>query len=116
MVRVAEQNARATAETAKGEAAAARPRAEGEAAAVQMTGDGEAAAIRAVGAAKADAYRQGIAAVDTEGHTAMRFAGILGENQVKLVPDLAASGDGQGSAALATAMIARLMPPVRRSE
>jgi len=109
MVRVASQNALAAAETAKGEANAVRLRAEGEAAAVRTRGDGEAASIRAVGAAKADAYRQGIEAVGAGGYTAMQLAGILGENKVKLVPDIAVSGDGSGSGALASAMIARLL-------
>ena len=109
MVRVASQNALAAAETAKGEANAVRLRAEGEAAAVRTRGDGEAASIRAVGAAKADAYRQGIEAVGAGGYTAMQLAGILGENKVKLVPDIAVSGDGNGSGALASAMIARLL-------
>jgi serine/threonine-protein kinase len=67
----------------------------------------DAAAIRAVGAAKADAYRQGIEAVGTSGYTAMQMASILGENKVKLVPDIAVSGDGTGG--LAAAMVARLI-------
>src|SRR5262245_21137366 len=109
MVRVASQNALAAAETAKGEANAVRLRAEGDAAAVRTRGEGEAASIRAVGAAKADAYRQGIEAVGAGGYTAMQLAGILGENKVKLVPDIAVSGDGNGSGALASAMIAKLL-------
>lgn len=107
MVRIAGQNALAAAEAAKGEANATRLRAEGQAAAVRMTGEGEAASIRAVGAAKAEAYRQGIDAVGTSGYTAMQLATILGENQVKLVPDIAVSGDGSGG--LAGAMIAKLL-------
>ncbi|HXD18177.1 MAG TPA: SPFH domain-containing protein [Vicinamibacterales bacterium] len=107
MVRISQQNALAAAEAARGEANATRLRAEGQAEAVRMTGEGEAASVRAVGAAKADAYRQGIAAVGTEGYTAMQLASILGENNVKLVPDVAVSGDGSGG--LANAMIARLM-------
>ncbi len=46
-------------------------------------------------------------AVGTDGYTAMQLALILGENNVKLVPDVAVSGDG--SSGLANAMIARLM-------
>lgn len=106
MVRIAQQNALAAAESAKGEANATRLRAEGAAAAVRMAGEGEAASVRAVGAAKAEAYRQGIEAVGAAGYTAMQMASILGENKVKLVPDIAVSGDGGG---LANAMIARLL-------
>ena len=96
MVRIAEQNALAVARTAGGEANAVRLRAEGQAAATRVNGDGEAAAIRAVGAAKAEAYRQGIDAVGESGYTAMQMASILGENHVKLVPDIAVSGEGGG--------------------
>jgi uncharacterized membrane protein YqiK len=96
MVRIAQQNALAVAEAATGEANATR-----------LNGDGEAAAVRAVGAAKADAYRQGIDAVGATGYTAMQLALILGENKVKLVPDVAVSGDGSGG--LANAMIAKLI-------
>ena len=106
MVRIAQQNALAAAESARGEANATRLRAEGAAAAVRMAGEGEAASVRAVGAAKAEAYRQGIEAVGASGYTAMQMASILGENKVKLVPDIAVSGDGGG---LANAMIARLL-------
>jgi len=107
MVRISQQNALAAAEAAKGEANATRLRAEGAAAAVRMAGDGEAASIRAVGAAKAEAYRQGIDAVGAGGYTAMQLASILGENRVKLVPDIAISGDGTGG--LVNAMIARML-------
>jgi uncharacterized membrane protein YqiK len=113
MVRVAQQNALAAAETARGEANAVRLRADGQAAAVRATGEGDAASIRAVGAAKAEAYRQGIDAVGANGYTAMQLASILGENKVKLVPDIAVSGDGAGG--LATAMVARLISSDRNA-
>jgi len=107
MVRIAQQNALAAAETAKGDATATRVRAEGAAAAVRMAGEGEASSIRAVGAAKAEAYRQGIEAVGASGYTAMQLAAILGENKVKLVPDIAVTGDGSGG--LVNAMLARMV-------
>ena len=106
MVRISQQNALAAAETARGEANATKLRAEGAAAAVRMSGEGEAASIRAVGAAKAEAYRLGIEAVGAAGYTAMQMAAILGENKVRLVPDIAVSGDGGG---LVNAMLARMM-------
>jgi len=107
MVRIAQQNALGMAEAAKGEENATRFRAEGQAAAVRMNGEGEAVAIRAVGSAKADAYRQGIDAVGAQGYTAMQLASILGENRVKIVPDIAVSGDG--ASGLVNAMIARVI-------
>jgi len=118
MVRIAQQNALAAVESAKGEASATRARAEGTAtatrvnaegqsAATRLNGEGEASAIRAVGNAKAEAYKLGIEAVGASGYTAMQLASILGENKVKLVPDIAVSGDG--TSGLATALVARVV-------
>jgi uncharacterized membrane protein YqiK len=115
MVRIAEQNARAAAEAARGEANAVRLRADGHSAALRVTGEGEAASIRFVGAAKAEAYRQGIEAVGASGYTAIQLASILGENGVKLVPDIAVTGEGSGSG-LANAMIAKLISENGSSE
>jgi len=75
---------------------------------VRLNGDADASAIRAVGAAKAEAYQQGIAAVGSGGYTAMQLASILGENKVKLVPDIAVSADGGGNG-LVTAVLARML-------
>jgi uncharacterized membrane protein YqiK len=107
MVLVSQQNALAAAEAARGESNATRLRAEGQAAAVRLNADAEASAVRAVGTAKADAYRQGIEAVGTPGYTAMQLASILGENHVKLVPDIAVSGDGHGR--LVDVLIAKMV-------
>jgi uncharacterized membrane protein YqiK len=74
---------------------------------VRLTGDAEAAAIRAVGAAKAEAYRLGIEAVGAPGYTAMQIATIVGENKVKVVPDIAVTGDG--SSGLVNVMIGRML-------
>jgi uncharacterized membrane protein YqiK len=106
-VRISQQNALAAAESARGESNATKLRAEGQAAAVRLNGEADASAIRAVGAAKAAAYQLGIEAVGAGGYTAMQLASILGENRVKLVPDIAVSGDGAGG--LVNAMIARML-------
>jgi len=95
MVRIAEQNAHATAEAAKGEAAATRLRA-----------DAEADATRALGAARAEAYRDGQAAIGPAAYSAMQIATIVGENRIKVVPDIAA---GSGGGGLAEALIARML-------
>jgi len=107
MVRIAQQNALAVAEAARGEANATRLRAEGQAASVRLNGEAEGTAIRAVGGAKAEAYRLGIEAMGSGGYTAVQLASILGENRVKLVPDIAVTGDG--SSGLVNAMLARLV-------
>ena len=74
---------------------------------MRVNGEAEAAAVRAVGAAKAEAYKLGIDAVGGSGYTAMQLATILGENRVKLVPEIAVSGDGGGG--LVNAMIAKML-------
>ena len=106
-MRISQQNALAAAEAARGESNATRLRAEGQAAAVRVNGEAEAAAVRVVGAAKADAYKLGSDAVGGPGYTAIQLATILGENHVKLVPEIAVSGDGSGG--LVNAMIARML-------
>jgi uncharacterized membrane protein YqiK len=106
-VRVAQQNALAAAESARGEGSALQLRAEGQAAAVRLNGEAEASAIRAVGAAKAEAYERGVAAIGGAGFTAMQIATILGEHNVKVVPDIAVSGDG--SSGLLNVMLGRML-------
>jgi len=106
-VRISQQNALAAAEAARGEGNSLRLRAEGQAAAVRVNGDAEASAVRAVGSAKAEAYKLGIEAVGGAGYTAMQLATILGEHHVKLVPEIAVSGEAGGG--LATAMVARML-------
>jgi uncharacterized membrane protein YqiK len=94
MVRIAEQNARAVAEAAKGEAAATRLRA-----------DADADATRALGTARAEAYRQGQEALGPAAYTAMQIATIVGERGVKVVPDIAVGGGG----GLGEALIGRIL-------
>ena len=107
MVKVAQQNALAAAESARGESNAVQLRAQGQAASVRLAGEAEATAIKAVGAAKADAYRLGVEAIGGAGYTAMQIATILGEHNVKVVPDVAVTGDG--SSGLVNVMLARLL-------
>jgi uncharacterized membrane protein YqiK len=108
MVRITEKNALAVAEAARGEGNALRARAEAEAAAVRVKGEAEGDAIRAIGAAKAEAYRQGQDSLGAAAYTSLQLAGILGENSVKLVPDIAVGG-GEGSSRLADVLIGRML-------
>jgi uncharacterized membrane protein YqiK len=107
MVRISGKNALARAEVAKGEAAFVRTQAEAEAAAVRVKAEAEAAAIRATGAAKAEAYRLGRESLGAAGYVATQMASILGENRVKLVPDIAVGGDG--GSRLADVLIGRML-------
>jgi uncharacterized membrane protein YqiK len=110
MVSIAERNAQAAAEAARGEAAATRLRAEAEGAALGLRGDGEAEAARAVGAARAEVYRLGREAMGGD-YAALQIASVLGENHVKLVPDVALGGNGAGS--LVDLILSRLAVPPR---
>ncbi|HEV8630091.1 MAG TPA: SPFH domain-containing protein, partial [Thermoanaerobaculia bacterium] len=93
-VRIAERQATAHAESAKGEAAAVRLRAAAEA-----------EATRAVGAARAEAYGLGVEALGAGGYTAMQLATTLSEHNMKLVPDIAVGGGG----GLGEAFLARFL-------
>ncbi len=107
-VRIAERQALSVAETAKGEAAALKLRADAEAGATRARAAAEAEATRAVGSAKAAAYREGVEALGGGAYSAMQLAAVLGENKVKLVPDIAVSGNG-GAGGLAEVLIARML-------
>ncbi len=82
-VNIAELKANATVKQATGEAESTRLRALGEA-----------EAIRATGRAKAEAYRVGVEALGTQGYTVMQLMQIVGERNVRIVPDVAVSGAG----------------------
>ena len=64
----------------------------GEAEAVRLRALGEAQAIRATGQAKAEAYRVGVEALGAQGYTVMQLMQIVGERNVRIVPDVAVSG------------------------
>ena len=53
---------------------------------------GEAEAIRATGQAKAEAYRAGVDSIGAQGYTVMQLMQIVGERNVRIVPDVAVSG------------------------
>src|SRR5207247_2283985 len=64
----------------------------GEAEATRLRSLGEAQAIRATGQAKAEAYRVGVEALGAQGYTVMQVMQIVGERNVRIVPDVAVSG------------------------
>ncbi len=82
-VNIAELKANASVKQATGEAESTRLRALGEA-----------EAIRATGQAKAEAYRAGVASLGAPGYTTMQLMQIVGERNVRIVPDVAVSGNG----------------------
>lgn len=58
---------------------------------------GEAEAIRVTGNAQADAYRAGVEALGSQGYTALQLMQIIGDRSVRVVPDVAVSGNGGGT-------------------
>jgi uncharacterized membrane protein YqiK len=66
----------------------------GEAESIRLRALGEAEAIRATGTAKADAYQAGVQALGAQGYTAVQLMQIVGDQKVRVVPDVAVSGNG----------------------
>ena len=77
-------------------AKAAVKEAHGDAEATKLKALGEAQAIQATGRAKAEAYRAGVEALGMQEYTAVQLMQIVGERQVRVVPDVSVSG-GSGS-------------------
>jgi uncharacterized membrane protein YqiK len=64
----------------------------GEAEATRLRALGESEAIRNTGRAKSEAYRVGVEALGAQGYTLMQLMQIVGERNVRIVPDVAVSG------------------------
>src|SRR5204862_4977908 len=92
-VNIAELKANANVKQAAGDAEATRLRALGEA-----------EAIRATGQAKAEAYRAGVEALGAQGYTVMQLMQIVGERNVRIVPDVAVNG-ANGSTGLVEGLL-----------
>ncbi|MBI5957554.1 MAG: flotillin family protein [Chloroflexi bacterium] len=70
--------------------------ANGEAEATKLRAAGEAEAVRIIGVAKAETYKLGAHALGSQGYTALQLMQLVGENQVRIVPDVSVSGSGSG--------------------
>jgi uncharacterized membrane protein YqiK len=71
--------------------------AKGQAEATRLQALGEAEAIRATGNAKAEAYRVGVEAIGSNGYTLMQLMQIVGERNVRIVPDVSVTGNAAGN-------------------
>jgi uncharacterized membrane protein YqiK len=107
-VSISELEANARVKSAAGEAQGLRLRAAGESEATKLRAAGEAEAIRATGEAKAQAYRAGVDSLGPQGYTALQLMQIIGERAVRVVPDVAVSGNGAGTG-LAEALLGTLL-------
>jgi uncharacterized membrane protein YqiK len=96
-VRIAELQANATIQQATGEAESTRLRA-----------SGESDAIRKIGDARAEAYKAGVAALGSDGYTALQLIQVVGDRSVRIVPDVAVSG-ANGAAGLAEGLMAMVL-------
>src|SRR3974390_2905536 len=96
-VSIAELHANAQVKQATGEAESARLRAHGEA-----------EAIRATGQAKAEAYRAGVEALGSQAYTTMQLMQIVGDRNVRIVPDVAVSGTN-GSTGLVDGLLGLML-------
>lgn len=65
----------------------------GEAEAIKLKAIGEAEGIRATGNAKAETYRAGVEALGSQGYTAMQLMQIIGDRNVRLIPDVLVGGN-----------------------
>jgi uncharacterized membrane protein YqiK len=68
---------------------------------------GEAEAIRLTGEAHAEAYRAGVSALGPEAFIGLQIFQIIGERNVRIVPDVSVSGSGAGG--LTDGLLALLM-------
>ncbi|MGL5081237.1 MAG: SPFH domain-containing protein [Microcoleaceae cyanobacterium] len=59
--------------------------------------NGEAEAIRVTGQAKADAYVAGVDALGAQAYTALQLMQVVGDRNVRVVPDVAVSGNSNSS-------------------
>jgi uncharacterized membrane protein YqiK len=74
------------------EANASVKQATGQAESMRLRALGEAEAIRATGQAKSEAYRVGVDALGAQGYTLMQLMQIVGDRNVRIVPDVSVSG------------------------
>ena len=78
-------------------ASAGVKQATGEAESTRLRALGEAEAIRATGSAKAEAYRVGVESLGAQGYTVMQLMQIVGERNVRIVPDVSVTGATGGN-------------------
>jgi len=102
-VQIAELHARATVRKSQGDAESTRLRA-----------DGDADAIRATGNAKAEAYRAGVESW-AGSYALIQLMQIIGERNVRVVPDVAVSG-ATGANGLLDALMAMMVKKERNGE
>ncbi|WP_448269277.1 SPFH domain-containing protein [Nostoc sp. DSM 114159] len=69
----------------------------GEAEGTKLRAIAEAEGIRATGNAKAETYRAGVEALGPQGYTAMQLMQIIGDRNVRLIPDVLVGSNGSNN-------------------
>jgi uncharacterized membrane protein YqiK len=81
----------------------------GEAESIKLKAIGEAEGIRATGNAKAETYRTGVEALGEHGYTAMQLMQIIGDRNVRLIPDILVNGGGNNSNGLVDGLLSMIL-------
>ncbi|MFM7405468.1 MAG: SPFH domain-containing protein [Cuspidothrix sp.] len=88
---------------------AAIKEANGQAEATKLKAIAEAEGIRATGNAKAETYRTGVQALGTQGYTAMQLMQIIGDRNVRLIPDIMVAGSNGNSNGLVDGLLSMIL-------
>lgn len=80
-------------------------KAEGEAETVRLHAVSDAEAIRSKGEAQGEAYRAGVEAIGSQGFTAIQLMQMIASGHIRIVPDVAVTGGGNGSVGISDALL-----------
>jgi uncharacterized membrane protein YqiK len=90
-------------------AQAAIKHANGEAEATKLRSIAEADGIRATGNAKAETYRAGVEALGSQGYSAMQLMQIIGDRNVRLIPDILVGGSNGSTNGLVDGLLSMIL-------
>lgn len=97
-------------EIAELKAQAAIKEANGQAEATKLKALAEAEGIRATGNAKAETYKAGVQALGTQGYTAMQLMQIIGDRNVRVIPDILVGGsNGNNTNSLVDGLLSMIL-------
>jgi uncharacterized membrane protein YqiK len=83
--------------------------ANGEAEGTKLRAMAEAEGIRATGNAKAETYRTGVEALGPQGYTAMQLMQIIGDRNVRLIPDILVGGSNGSTNGLVDGLLSMIL-------
>jgi uncharacterized membrane protein YqiK len=81
----------------------------GEAEGTKLREMAEAEGIRAIGNAKAETYRAGVEALGPQGYTAMQLMQIIGDRNVRLIPDILVGGSNGSTNGLVDGLLSMIL-------